>query len=83
MKGPTVEAPHGITPHGVFGWCAACPGRTMADELAEWRAWACAQLAPYAGPDESGAPVSPPPVRGIIPALEGEGRPLTDVHTLG
>lgn len=36
----TVPAGHGITAHTLFGWCSACPGRTVLDELTEWRSWA-------------------------------------------
>jgi len=50
MTAPAVPAGHGISPHAIFGWCAACTGRGQVDELAEWRAWAMSQFHDPIGP---------------------------------
>lgn len=31
---------HWLSSHGLFGWCALCPGRSGERELAAWRGWA-------------------------------------------
>jgi hypothetical protein len=30
--------------HSLLGWCAACPGKSILDELTEWRGWAFMQV---------------------------------------
>lgn len=35
-----LSAGHSRAAHHVLGWCAACSGRTLADEVVEWREWA-------------------------------------------
>jgi hypothetical protein len=40
----SVQVGHGIVAHSLLGWCAVCPGRSILDELTEWRGWAFMQV---------------------------------------
>ncbi len=31
---------HSVPAHGLFGWCAACPGHLLSDEIVAWRQFA-------------------------------------------
>jgi hypothetical protein len=37
-----VPSGHSRVAHARLGFCAQCPGRTAADEVAAWRTWALA-----------------------------------------
>jgi hypothetical protein len=35
---------HSVSCHRLFGWCAACPGFLLSDEVVAWRSWASARV---------------------------------------
>lgn len=39
-----VPVGHDFSAHVLWNWCCACVGRSMADELVAWRAWATVHL---------------------------------------
>lgn len=61
---------HGILAHALFGFCAACPGRGPADEVAEWRAWGFMYFGAYlrdgAHPTVVHSTVTPAAVRATV-----------------
>lgn len=36
---------HSAAAHRLFGWCANCAGRTVRQELVQWRQWAFTRFA--------------------------------------
>jgi hypothetical protein len=49
-----VPVGHGIVAHSLLGWCAGCPGRSILDELTEWRGWAFMQVDVHATASATG-----------------------------
>jgi hypothetical protein len=60
-----VPAGHAVSAHAVFGWCAAEPGKLLADEVVAWRSFAGALAGRLAG----GPPAVPIPR--AVSAVEG------------
>jgi hypothetical protein len=50
----SVPVGHGIVAHSLLGWCAGCPGRSILDELTEWRGWAFMQVDVHASRSAAG-----------------------------